>query len=133
DVETTDKPHYIGRRWVHDKSDEIAPANCQAPASRPFYTATPVEPQRVSRRRRFRLERRTLVGIDDERLGGSVDDEPGPLGDYLLEELQRSREQHMRDVVATIQADQYRLITYDLAGVLVVQRGPVTGKTADWL
>jgi DNA helicase IV len=130
DVEMAEAPLYIGRRWVHDKDEEIVVANWQAPASRPFYTATPVDPKRVSRRRRFRLEGRALVGIDDEKLGGSLDDEPGPLGDYLLEELQRSREQHMRDIVATIQADQYRLITYDLEGVLVVQGGPGTGKTA---
>ena len=130
DVETSDAPLYIGRRWVHDKDEEIVIANWQAPASRPFYTASPADPQRVSRRRRFRLERRKLLGIDDERLGGSIDDEPGPLGDYLLEELQRSREEHMRDIVATIQADQYRLITYELDGVLVVQGGPGTGKTA---
>ena len=36
----------------------------------------------------------------------------------------------MRDIVETIQADQYRLITHETEGVLVVQGGPGTGKTA---
>ena len=36
----------------------------------------------------------------------------------------------MRDIVATIQSDQYRLITADPEGALVVQGGPGTGKTA---
>jgi len=36
----------------------------------------------------------------------------------------------MRDIVATIQADQYRLITHDPNGTLVIQGGPGTGKTA---
>jgi DNA helicase IV len=36
----------------------------------------------------------------------------------------------MRDIVATIQADQYRLITHDPDSVLVIQGGPGTGKTA---
>ena len=36
----------------------------------------------------------------------------------------------MRDIVATIQSDQYRLITADPSGALVVQGGPGTGKTA---
>ena len=36
----------------------------------------------------------------------------------------------MRDIVATIQADQYRLITSEPDGVLVIQGGPGTGKTA---
>ena len=55
--------------------------------------------------------------------GASVDD-------FLLEELERNRDLHMRDIVATIQADQYRLITHDPDGVLVIQGGPGTGKTA---
>ena len=36
----------------------------------------------------------------------------------------------MRDIVATIQTDQYRLITLEPDGVLVIQGGPGTGKTA---
>jgi len=36
----------------------------------------------------------------------------------------------MRDIVATIQTDQYRLITREPSGVLIVQGGPGTGKTA---
>ena len=36
----------------------------------------------------------------------------------------------MRDIVATIQSDQYRLITAEPEGALVVQGGPGTGKTA---
>jgi DNA helicase IV len=123
-------PLYVGRRWVHDGDHDVVVVNWQAPAAQRFYTATPVEPQRVSRRRRFRLDGRRVAEIADEVLGGTLDDEPAPLGDFLLEELQRSREEHMRDIVATIQADQYRLITADLDGVLVVQGGPGTGKTA---
>ena len=36
----------------------------------------------------------------------------------------------MRDIVATIQADQYRLITAEPDGAMIVQGGPGTGKTA---
>ena len=36
----------------------------------------------------------------------------------------------MRDIVATIQADQYRLITHEPDRPLVIQGGPGTGKTA---
>src|SRR5204862_817304 len=59
-----------------------------------------------------------------------IGDEPRSLGDFLLEELERSRDERMRDIVETIQADQYRLITHETEGVLVVQGGPGTGKTA---
>jgi DNA helicase IV len=130
DVEGGRKPLYVGRRWVHDDRQDVLIVNWQAPAARPFYTATPVDPQGVTLRRRFRLAGRRLVEILDEGLGGSEGDAPAPLADVLLEELQRSREPRMRDIVATIQADQYRLITRDLDGVLLIQGGPGTGKTA---
>ncbi len=123
------RPLYIGRRWVHDDAHEVLLVNWQAPAARPFYTATPSEPQRVTQRRRFRTEGRRVVDISDESLDGSVV-EGATVSDFLLEELERRREGRMRDIVATIQSDQYRLITAEPEGALVVQGGPGTGKTA---
>jgi DNA helicase IV len=122
-------PLYIGRRWVHE-DDEPLVVNWQAPAARPFYTATPLAPQGVSSRRRFRVEGRTLLDFVDEPLDGSGSPFAGGVSDILLEELERSREQHMRDIVATIQGDQYGLITREPGGALVIQGGPGTGKTA---
>ena len=66
-------------------------------------------------RRRFRTDGRRLLDIADESLDGSIVD-GAAVGDFLLEELERSRDVHMRDIVATIQADQYRLITHDPDG-----------------
>src|SRR5437868_12711999 len=56
--------------------------------------------------------------------------EGATVSDFLLEELDRRREGRMRDIVATIQSDQYRLITAEPEGALVIQGGPGTGKTA---
>jgi DNA helicase IV len=128
DFETTPKSLYVGRRWVHDDdADELLVVNWQAPAARPFYVATPESPHDVTLRRRFRTEGRRLLDLSDEKLDGS-----GSVvgGDFLLDELERSREPHMRDIVATIQTDQYRLITREPEPPLVVQGGPGTGKTA---
>ena len=101
DFETTPRPLYVGRRWVHDDdADELLVVNWQAPAARPFYVATPENPLDVTLRRRFRTEGRRLLDLSDEKLDGS-----GSVvgGDFLLDELERSREPHMRDIVATIQ------------------------------
>jgi DNA helicase IV len=114
---------------VHEEQTPIV-VNWQAPAARAFYTATVAEPQGVSLRRRFRADGRRLLDLYDEPLDGSAGDVVHGVADILLEELERSRDEHMRDIVATIQADQYRLITREPAGVLVVQGGPGTGKTA---
>ncbi len=129
DFEQVGRPIYVGRRFVHDEERRQLVVNWQAPAARPFYTATPHDPHGVTLRRRFRTDGRRLLDIADEALDGSILD-GAAVGDFLLEELQRSRGAHMRDIVATIQADQYRLITRDPARALVVQGGPGTGKTA---
>jgi DNA helicase IV len=128
-LDGTLRPLYIGRRWVHDDDREALVVNWQAPAARPFYTATPSDPQRVTLRRRYRTDGRRMVDISDESLDGTGV-EGATVSDFLLEELERRREGRMRDIVATIQSDQYRLITAEPEGALVVQGGPGTGKTA---
>src|SRR5215831_14510131 len=129
DAETAADPLYVGRRWVHDDARRALVVNWQAPAARPFYTATPAAPHGVTLRRRFRTKGRTLTGISDEALDGSLAD-AAAVDDFLLEELDRARDARMRDIVATIQADQYRLIARDPEAPLVIQGGPGTGKTA---
>jgi DNA helicase IV len=130
DIETVGDPTYVGRRWVHDAGGEPVVVNWQAPAARPFYTATPAEPHGVTLRRRFRTQGRKLLDVSDEALDGSIAHAVLSIDDFLLEELERDREARMRDIVATIQADQYGLIARDPSPPLVVQGGPGTGKTA---
>src|SRR5262245_5984455 len=129
DAEGTAEALYVGRRWVHDDARRALVVNWQAPAARPFYTATPVAPHGVTLRRRFRTRGRELLDISDEALDGSLAD-AGAVDDFLLEELDRARDTRMRDIVATIQADQYRLIAREPEPPLVIQGGPGTGKTA---
>src|SRR5215203_415879 len=129
DFDDVGRPLYVGRRWVHDEEQKQVVVNWQAPAARPFYTATPHDPQRVTLRRRFRTDSRRVLDLADETFDGSTLD-GAAVGDFLLDELERNRDTHMRDIVATIQADQYRLITREPDRPLVIQGGPGTGKTA---
>src|SRR5947208_7268644 len=100
-----------------------------APAARPFYPATPSDAQLVTQRRRYRTTGRKITDISDESLDGTRV-EGASVSDFLLEELERRREGRMRDIVATIQSDQYRLITAEPDHALVVQGGRGTGQTA---
>jgi DNA helicase IV len=129
DVDGAAASLYVGRRWVHEDDAPVV-VNWQAPAARPFYTATVAEPQGVTLRRRFRVDGRRLLDLYDEPLDGTAADVVHGVADILLEELERSRDEHMRDIVATIQADQFALITREPQGVFIVQGGPGTGKTA---
>ena len=97
DFETVSHPLYVGRRWVHDDAQRQLVVNWQAPAARPFYTATPQDPHGVTLRRRFRTDGRRLIDIADEALDGSIVD-GAAVGDFLLEELEQNRTAHMRDM-----------------------------------
>jgi DNA helicase IV len=126
-------PYYIGRISVTD--DDLTPlvVDWRAPVAEPFYRATAVEPMGVARRRHFQTQGRRLLGIDDEVFDAEAADASGytVVGEgALLAALDRERSGRMRDIVATIQAEQDEAIRADLAGILVVAGGPGTGKTA---
>ncbi|WP_019813473.1 HelD family protein [Saccharomonospora saliphila] len=132
----TDSPIYIGRLGLFDESDDYRPllVDWRAPVARPFYLATAASPDGVRRRRHIRTLSRRVVGLDDEVLdlgSGEHSDHLGLAGEAaLLAALERRRTGEMSDIVATIQAEQDRIIRADPGGVLVVQGGPGTGKTA---
>jgi len=126
-------PFYIGRISVTD--DDLTPlvVDWRAPVAEPFYRATAVEPMGVARRRHFQTHGRRLLGIDDEVFDADAAAASGftVVGEgALLAALDQERTGRMRDIVATIQAEQDEAIRADLLGILVVAGGPGTGKTA---
>jgi DNA helicase IV len=131
--DTAGHTFYIGRIGLHDDEYEPVLIDWRAPAARPFYAATPNDPAGLLRRRHLYTRGRTVVGLDDEVFDldrMSEDDRRGLVGEaMLLATVRRGRTGRMSDVVATIQAEQDRVIRSSLAGVLVVQGGPGTGKT----
>jgi DNA helicase IV len=131
-----DERRYIGRIGIHGESGDYEQLlmDWRASAARPFYLATAASPADVRRRRHIKTRGRTVVSVDDEVLDLAAADpgkHEGLTGESaLLAALSASRTGQMRDIVETIQAEQDRIIRSDLAGVLVVQGGPGTGKTA---
>ena len=122
------RPLYVGRRWVHDDRPRDARRQLAGAGGSAVLHGDPNDPKRVTQRRRFRTEGRRITDISDER--STARRRGASVSDFLLEELERRREGRMRDIVATIQSDQYRLITAEPEGALVMQGGPGTGKTA---
>ena len=124
---------YIGRIGLRDDEHEPRLIDWRAPAAHPFYAATPRDPNGLIRRRHIYTRIRTVTGVDDEvfdldRL--SEPDRRSLSGEaMLIASITSRRTGRMSDVVATIQAEQDRVIRSALQGVLVVQGGPGTGKT----
>jgi len=129
-----DEQLYIGRIGVASPSYDRLLVDWRAPAARPFYAATPGAPQGVVLRRHIRTRQRVVLGIEDDVLdmdSVSAADQRHLAGEgALLAALNAGRTGHMRDIVATIQAEQDAVIRSGLDGVLVVEGGPGTGKTA---
>jgi DNA helicase IV len=125
---------YIGRIGLLDDDREPLLVDWRAPAAQPFYRATPAAPAGVVRRRHLRTRARRVIDIEDDVLdldALSDAEREGLNGEAaLLAALGASRTGRMTDIVATIQAEQDRVIRADLPGILVVQGGPGTGKTA---
>jgi DNA helicase IV len=140
---------HLGRRHVRDGSGDPVVIDWRAPIARPFYQATPADPQGVRLRRRFGFAPpgtplpatataaqpdrvlqavRVLTSYEDERLDAG--ENLGLDSALLREEIERPRVGPMRDIVATIQPDQDELVRADLDTSLCIQGAPGTGKTA---
>ncbi|MGW2617678.1 HelD family protein [Streptomyces sp. NPDC001500] len=127
---------HIGRIGVLDSEYAPLVIDWRAPAAAPFYRSTPVDPGRVVRRRVIRSKGRRVLGVEDDlmrpELRAFLDGEQLPvIGDgALMAALGQARGHTMRDIVASIQAEQDLVIRAPAASVTYVEGGPGTGKTA---
>ncbi len=128
--------HHIGRIGLRADDADRTPVliDWRADVARPFYLATGLTPMGLRRRRHISTEGRRVTALHDEILDLGDETRTGhedPTGDaVLLAALNSARTGRMGDIVRTIQADQDRIIRAPHRGVLVVEGGPGTGKTA---
>ncbi|MDK9645419.1 AAA family ATPase [Propionibacterium freudenreichii] len=121
---------YIGRLGVRDEDYEPLVIDWRAPAAEAFYRATPNNPMGVVRRRVLRCRADKVIGIEDDLLDTEADTDLVVIGEgALMAALGRARGQHMRSIVATIQAEQDEAIRAPYQGVTTIAGGPGTGKT----
>ncbi|MER7967617.1 HelD family protein [Streptomyces sp. NPDC096080] len=127
---------HIGRIGVLDAEYAPLVIDWRAPAAAPFYRSTPVDPGRVVRRRVIRSKGRRVLGVEDDlmrpELRAFLDGTELPVvGDgALMAALGQARGHTMRDIVASIQAEQDLVIRAPANSVTYVEGGPGTGKTA---
>ncbi|HEU5484735.1 MAG TPA: helicase, partial [Microlunatus sp.] len=121
---------YVGRIGVRDADYEPLVIDWRAPAAEPFYRATPVNPMQVVRRRVLRCSGDRVIGIEDDLLDDGSDSDLAVVGEgALMAALTRARGPQMRDIVATIQAEQDEAIRAPWQGFTMISGGPGTGKT----
>jgi len=123
---------YIGRIGLSTADLQRLMVDWRAPEAAAFYQATAFDRLGVRRRRHLILNGRQVRGIEDDVLDTSMLADSGSLQGEgaLLAALNSKRTGQMSDIVGTIQAEQDRIIRAPMPGMLVVQGGPGTGKTA---
>jgi DNA helicase IV len=127
---------YVGRIGLRDDDEHTVLLDWRAPQASPFYQATAANPLGVAARRRLTMRDRQVLRVDDEVFDSRLLEQPGTRPDEvsgdaaLMAALMAQRTGRMNDIVATIQAEQDRIIRSELRDALVVQGGPGTGKTA---
>ena len=132
--EESAEPFHIGRLAISDANQEPLVVDWRAPIAEPFYRATGAHPMGLVLRRHFLTEGPKVLDLEDELFDPEGDNSGRGLGlsgpQVLISTLERSRTGRMRDIVATVQREQDEIIRAPLPGILVVQGGPGTGKTA---
>lgn len=134
---TAGERRYIGRIGLSSEDHEPILTDWRADAARPFYEATPSNHGDIVMRRHITLSFRSVIGLEDEVLDlqspqiGQASNSGTLTGEgALLASLSSKRTGKMTDIVATIQAEQDRIIRSPMSRAIVVQGGPGTGKTA---
>ena len=130
---------YIGRMGLDAREENYRTLllDWRAPMARPFYLATTAQPEDVAVRRHIRTKGRTVTDITDEVLSRELaasyveeDDVSITSESALHQAMDRARTSHMNSIVETIQREQDEIIRDERRGVMVVDGGPGTGKTA---
>ena len=145
-VTDSGRRHYVGRTGLQDAQHREVVLDWRAPLARAFYQATASNPMGLVRRRHIETRQRRVLGLEDELIDVSgLEAVPGDAGPgevenamvaglqgegALIAAMSAARDGRMSDIVATIQAEQDRIVTSNGTGALVVQGGPGTGKTA---
>jgi DNA helicase IV len=130
------RDHHIGRIGIRADDEHRTPlvVDWRAEVARPFYLATGYAPMGLSRRRHLTTKGREVVSLHDEVLDLADSTRTGhenrDADEVLLAALDAARTGRMHDIVQTIQAEQDGIIRSPHRGVLVVEGGPGTGKTA---
>ena len=142
--------YHVGRLAVSDEHLNALVVDWRAPVAEAFYRATGVESLGLSRRRHVAIRNNEVTGVEDEYFADANGDLSLPEDEVrsateeglvdggfalggpgaLLAALGRARTGRMGDIIATIQGEQDQIIRTPLAGILLVQGGPGTGKTA---
>jgi DNA helicase II / ATP-dependent DNA helicase PcrA len=134
------QPLYIGKVGLKDgQTEDVLVTDWRAPVSSLFYSFTGVSDEasydspdglvegRVHLKRNIAIRNHALERVVDSYVRGS--DNLGVTDEYLLYRLEEKKDNRLRDIVSTIQAEQDHIIRAERNKALVIQGVAGSGKT----
>ena len=142
-----DSKIYLGKYLVTDSDFEALVISWKAPAAADFYRATHVNACGLIGKRRFIFnspnklkDLEEVIFKDLEANIKNLTRSPETdVSDAVLDELEKGSSGSLKDIIKTIHASQYDIISSKRGGLHVIQGAPGTGKTvvgvhrASWL
>lgn len=132
---------YIGKHGLHDRQKEVpVVVDWRAPISDIYYSGHSEEVSyrapygeingKMYLKRRYEIRDGQLREIfDEKRSEDRIEDSLKGKGEFLIEALNKSNQGRLKEIVATIQDQQNKVIRSDMIRPLVVQGVAGSGKT----
>ena len=138
---------YLGKYLVTDANYDALVISWKAPAASDFYRANPSNAFGLIGKRRFIFESpnklRDLEEVIFKDLEANIKNltrsNEADVSDAVLDELEKGSSGSLKEIIKTIHASQYDVISSKRGGLHVIQGAPGTGKTvvgvhrASWL
>jgi len=142
-----DSKIYLGKYLVTDSDFEALVISWKAPAAADFYRATHINACGLVGKRRFIFNSpnklKDLEEVIFKDLEANIKNltrsSETDVSDAVLDELEKGSSGSLKDIIKTIHASQYDIISSKRGGLHVIQGAPGTGKTvvgvhrASWL
>ena len=138
---------YIGKFPIHDADSELLVSSWKSPVGRLFYRSNIKNPLGLAGKSRIIFDKPNHVKDVEEnlykelktRIQNLTRNAESDVSDAVLDELEKGSSGSLKEIIKTIHASQYEIISAKRGGLHVIQGAPGTGKTvvgvhrASWL
>jgi DNA helicase IV len=138
---------YIGKFPIHDANSELLVSSWKSPVGRLFYRSNIKNPLGLAGKCRIIFDKPNHVKDVEEnlykelktRIQNLTRNPESDVSDAVLDELEKGSSGSLKEIIKTIHASQYEIISANRGGLHVIQGAPGTGKTvvgvhrASWL
>lgn len=146
-IKQNDEKHYIGKFAIHNNKSDLLVSSWKSEIGALFYRSSIKDPLGLIGKCRILFKRPNEVHDVEESLYKELESRiqnltrnpVSDVSDAVLDELEKGSSGSLKEIIKTIHASQYEIISAKRGGLHVIQGAPGTGKTvvgvhrASWL